>query len=227
MTPKTIAIIPDGNRTWARGRGQPPMFGHAQAVANFPKIAEYAFEKGIEHLAIWLASELNLQKRSEEEVSYIFLLLKQELARYIEEVDSKNARIYICGQWQKYRKDDELAKLIETVEAKTAHHTKNLTILFGYSGVADLLHATEALQNSGEAVNPESFQKCLLSAHIPEVDLVIRTKGVHPHWSDALLAWQSRNAELWFTPKLWPDFSPEDLQTAFDDYAKRERKLGA
>jgi undecaprenyl diphosphate synthase len=227
MVPKTIAIIPDGNRTWARQAGQPAMFGHAQAVANFPKLAEFAFGAGVENIAIWLASELNLQKRSEEEVASIFVLLKQELTRVISEAETQNTRVHICGEWQKYRKDDELVKLIAEAEAKTAHHTKNLTILFGYSGVTDILHATKTLQNSGEEVTDETFAKHLLSAHIPEVDLVIRTKGKEPHWSDALLAWQTRNAELYFTDKLWPEFTPLDLQTAFDDYAKRERKLGA
>lgn len=103
-----------------------------------------------------------------------------------------------------------------------------MTLLFGYSGKSELLAATQALRVSGEDVTEESFRKHLWTAHIPDVDLLIRT-GVEgdPHFSDLLLAWQMHNTQLHFSKLCWPDFKAKDLLQVFEDFGARPRRCGA
>lgn len=231
--PACLAIIPDGNRTWARThKFKSAAVGHTQGLKNTRQIFRSAFEAGVVHIAFWAAGKANLEKRDRGEIAHLFTLLKNELRRQIKEGEREQVRLCMCGEWREYTEDPELFDLAEKAQSATAKFTeRTLTILMGYSGGADLYHAFKAQESARAAIAREEFehwlQRNLLSADVPEVDLVIRTKGDQPHLSDAFLFWQTRNAEYVFSPKLWPDFSVEDLHAAFEEYGRRTRNCGA
>ncbi len=226
-TPTCIALIPDGNRRWATKRNLPKIEGHMRGLHNFTTIAEAAFKAGIHHVVLWGASESNLQNREPVEVAYLFALLKDELTRRLE--GDEQVRFSLCGAWERYTTDDSLPALVREVESKTAAHTeRHLTLLFGYSGITELVEATNRAAHVALPVCRESIEAQLWTRHLPPVDLIVRTGVEHdPHLSDSFLPWQTGNAQLIFSEKTWPDFSTDDLAIALADYDARPRRKGA
>lgn len=120
----------------------------------------------------------------------------------------------------------ELAAAVHEVEQKTATYEKKyLTILFGYDGRTDMIHAIQELRDTTYEIRPESVHKALLTKSLPEVDLLVRTGG-ESHNSAGFLMWQTANSQYYFTETLWPDFDTRELQKAVDDFAGRERRHG-
>ena len=224
--PKCLVIIPDGNRRWARKHCRREISGHTHGLLNCRLITRAAFELGVPHVVLWAASELNLYRRQPYEIKHIFRLLKRELRSRLEKTEEIG--FHLCGAWQRFTQDERLAQLVREIHEKSAHHTKQqLTVLFGYSGRAELVDAFVRLSASGDEITEETIRKNLWTSHLPDVDLVIRT-GVQsdPHWSDSLLPWQIHNTQLHFCAKEWPAFGVEDLRVALDDYAGRPRREG-
>jgi undecaprenyl diphosphate synthase len=219
--PRCLVIIPDGNRRWAQAHHRPGKLGHTQGLVNCRSIARTAFERGVEHLVFWAASEANLRNRSPEEISHLFRLLKHELRRR----SRRNEKVgfHLCGSWN----DPELTELAWAVENETTRYQQHMTVLFGYNGRSEILAATQALLRSGEPATNDSFRRHLWTAHVPEVDLLIRT-GTHsdPHLSDSLLPWQLQNSQLHFSEACWPDFGTQQLLRAFSDFEARPRRRG-
>ncbi len=227
MVPKCLVIIPDGNRRWARKNHRRDITGHTRGLFNCRSITRAAFERGVTHVVLWAASELNLYRRPPNEIMHIFRLLKHELRSRLK--NPEEIGFHLCGDWRRFTQDQELFMLADEVQEKSARYTKQqLTVLFGYSGRAELVDAIKKLSASGDEITPETIRRHLWTSHLPDVDLVIRT-GVQndPHWSDWLLLWQCGNSQLYFSAKDWPAFGVEDLQAAFEDYARRPRREGA
>ena len=224
--PKCLAIIPDGNRRAAALLGLPAIAGHTRGLATIRTIVEAAFKRGIEHVVVWGTSTLNLRERSPLEIKHILGLFKEELIRLSS--DTAESRLHICGDWREFTDDRELFQLTDEAQQKSLAGSKHhLTILFGYGGRADLLAGiNNFLASGGTVATEENFRRHLMTNHLPDVDLLIRTGG-KAHWSDCFLPWQMFNAELVFSPRLWPSFGVTDLDEALADYATRRRKQGA
>lgn len=228
MTPHHIAFIPDGNRRWAKKHTLESWRGHEKGVARFEELMRFAFERGITYVTFWAASEDNLTKRSKEEIGFLVKLLIAELRRIVDSpaTSERQMRVRVIGRGVAMVGSAELAAAVHEVEQKTATYEKKyLTILFGYDGRTDMIHAIQELRDTTYEIRPESVHKALLTKSLPEVDLLVRTGG-EPHNSAGFLMWQTANSQYYFTETLWPDFDTRELQKAMDDFAGRERRHG-
>ena len=229
MTLQHLALIPDGNRRWARSHGLIPWKGHEKGAERFFEIAENAFDAGIPYVTLWAASVDNLTQRARIEIKFLCSILRRELEskRTIARFMDNRIRLRFVGEWKKLVKDDKLIAAIERQEEETEQFTqRNLTVLFGYDGKREMMDAIKKLRQSSEmSVTYDTVKESLWTGVLPPVDLVIRTGG-EPHWSAGFMMWHTADSQFYFTEKLWPDFDGEELQKAFADYARRERRFG-
>ncbi len=228
IIPQHIAIIPDGNRRWAKSQNLNPWEGHTEGVKRFWEISDVAYEKGVTHLTFWGASYDNLTKRTKAEVAFLLELLKKELARpeVKEKLMRNQVHFQVIGEWHKIVESNGLAEQIQKLQQETARFSKNvLTILFGYDGQREMLAAIDGLAKSGEPATDVALRKHLSTGALPEVDLVIRTGG-EPHWSAGFMMWLVAHSQLYFTEQLWPSFKVPEFDEALTVFATRERRLG-
>lgn len=228
---KHIAIIPDGNGRWAKQRKRPRMFGHKRGAAVLKDIVKAALNhSSLEVLSVFAFSIEN-QKRPAEEVTFLMHLLATSLDDSIQELHEQNIRLQVIGDWSHY--PSRLVKKLKKCIELTANNT-GLTLVCAlyYSGQWDITQATRkmglAIQNGAldpNSINESTLAKHLSLAHLPDPDLLIRTSG-EQRVSNFML-WQLAYAELYFTDKLWPDFSPDDLNAAIACYNSRDRRFGA
>lgn len=227
--PKHIAIIMDGNRTWARTKGMDPKFGHKEGAKTLEKIVRYANKIGIKYLTVYAFSTENW-KRSKEEVGALMLLLGSYLDDFSKRADTENIKIKLLG---------DISALSSNLQAsinKAVERTKNNTgivfnVAFNYGGRAELVMATkkiaEKVQKNElkiEDITEDVVSNNLYTQGQPDVDLLIRTSGQIR--TSGFLIWQTIYSEFVFIKKNWPDFNEEDLLEAINEYQHRNIKLG-
>lgn len=227
--PKHIAIIPDGNRRWAKKRGLKPWEGHFKGIGGLAQdIAWTAFDAGVGYLTVWGGSYDNLTKRSKMEIR----MLNEAYRRFIrtaledEQIYKRGVRVSFLGQWRKVL-EAETIKLIDKIQSSTKNHKNyHLTVLVAYNGDKEMIYALNAiLKDKPKSVTPKTVKSHLWTAGLPPVDLVIRT-GDKPHLSAGFMMWDVQYAELYFSKKMWPDFTKKDLLVAIKEYSSRERRFG-
>lgn len=209
------AIIMDGNGRWARERGLPRVAGHREGANAVRRVVESAPDLGISTLTLYAFSEDNWS-RPPREVTALMKLLSRYLVQETDRCVANGVRLQAIGR--RDRIGAPLVALLEESERRTAKGRRlHLRLAIDYSARRSILEAAQACGNLTE----ES-----LSAHIgPDVDLLIRTSG-EQRLSDFLL-WECAYAEMVFTPRMWPDFSREDLAAAVQEFHRRERRFGA
>ena len=227
--PKTMLYIPDGNRRWGRQNSASVATSHSIGLTQQHRILrEAAFESGVQcFVTIW-ATELNLTRRQPDEVAHLFSLFKAEAAYFAS--SHGNVRFRSIGNWHPYTSDPEMQEIVSLAEMSTnLREPRVFWLLFGYSGLTDIVYAANGVAHADldRPANKDDFRSHLMSRGIPDIDLVIRT-GVEgdPHNSDAILAWQSANAQMIFSPKYAPEFGQADLLEAFRDFEARPRRMG-
>ena len=228
--PRSIAIIMDGNRRWAKAQGKPASFGHKEGAKTLEKIVRYANKIGLEYITVYAFSTENW-KRTEEEVKTLMLLLQNYLDDYSKRADSENIRVKILGDITALSKG--MQKSIKECMERTKNNTGvTFNIALNYGGRDEIVKATkkiaEKVKNGEiniEDINEELISNNLYTAGEPDPDLLIRTSGELR--LSGFLPWQSVYSELLFINKNWPDFSEEDLNNAIIEYQKRTRKFGA
>ncbi len=228
--PRHIAIIMDGNRRWAKSKMLPVKLGHKQGAETLKKVVRHANKIGIEYITVYAFSTENW-KRSEEEVSALMNLLESYLDDFAKEADTENIVIRVLG---------DLTALSETLQEnikRTIERTKNNTgtifnIALNYGGRNEIVNAVRNISKevldgklSIEEINEEIFAEHLYTKNDPDPDLLIRTSGELR--LSGFLPWQTVYSEFIFLEKLWPDFTPEDLDEAIKIFQKRNRKFGA
>lgn len=226
--PKHIAIIPDGNRRWAKAHRLNAWEGHEEGSKLYWEIGFAALDAGINHMTFWAGSYDNLKKRTKLEVSFLIKLAIEELSKpnVLKHYLEKEVRFRLIGEWREFIVNKKAVTAIEELEQKTAHFkSKTQTILFAYDGQREMLAAANALVKTGKTVTSENLRKELWTAELPDVDLVIRTGG-EPHWSAGFMMWHTANSQLYFTDILWPDFKTPEFKKALEDFERRERRLG-
>lgn len=230
--PQHIAIIPDGNRRWAKSQGLPAGEGHRRGVRAFHEIMDEAFLRGVPCLTFWAASEDNLIKRSRLEVKLLVALLRRELTskEFKERLIRDKVRVHFVGRWNEILRDADLAKSIHAAEAETAHFQKShLTILFGYDGQQEMMAAIKEMVRSKKEVNSDGMTSALWTGFLPPVDLVIRTgeeQAGWTHWSSGFMMWLTANSQFYFTKTFWPVFSVAEFNRVLREFSDRERRLG-
>jgi undecaprenyl diphosphate synthase len=228
--PAHIAVIPDGNRRWAKKRGLAAIIGHEKGIERFNETSEAAFHAGVQFFTIWAGSEDNLIKRSAQEVAHLVKHLRQEIERQLASgrLEKKEIRFRLIGRWHEILNDAGLKRAADELESRTRRCSKgHLTILFGYDGKQDmLLGIRDLVKDPPGEITSDAVAKRLSTAELPPVDLVIRTGG-EPHWSAGFLMWHTTDSQMYFTDMLWPDFDTVALSRALEDYAGRGRRFGS
>jgi undecaprenyl diphosphate synthase len=229
--PKHVAIIMDGNGRWAQKRGLPRVAGHKQGAETLRKVVEEAGKLGIEYLTLFGFSSENWN-RPQEEVSELMRLLRYYLHSETAELHKNGVKLKVIGDRTAF--DEDIVQLIGNAESLTALNDKiTLVIALNYGGRNDILHAVRQTVHefSTRGIDPsfsqieKHFPDFLMTAGIPDPDMLIRTSG-EQRISNFLL-WQCAYTELVFTDTLWPDFDKDDLEKALAEYASRDRRYGA
>lgn len=224
--PEHVAIIMDGNGRWATRQGLSRIEGHKQGTENIRTIIRMAGMLGVRYLTLWAFSTENW-RRPKEEVDGLLAILAHAIESETDELNRQGAQLRHIGDLEAL--DDELQESIRDAIALTRDNTGIvLTLAFNYGGRHELLHAVRQIVADGltpDEITEETFAARLFTHDMPDVDLIIRTSGEY-RMSNFLL-WQGAFAEFFFSPKLWPDFGPDDLREAIEDYGSRERRFGA
>lgn len=227
--PKHIAIIMDGNGRWAKKRFLSKKMGHRAGADALKKIVEKLQNTDIKHITVYAFSTENW-KRSKEEVDDLMLLLKEYIGKYIKENDKENVRIDTIGDLTALTEDlrSDILKLKEISANKTGI---NLHIGINYGGRDEIIRAMKKMyadMSDGKIdiddISEDKFSTYLDTKEYGDPELIIRTSG-ELRLSN-FLTWQSAYSELYFTNKLWPDFTYKDLEDALKVYQNRERRFG-
>lgn len=223
--PEHIAIIMDGNRRWAKKRGLPSIEGHGAGYEQFKKISEKCRKLGVKILTVYAFSAENW-KRGKEEVSYLMKLLEAALKKERGNFMKQGIRLNILGQIE--RLPDSLGRLVCEVMEETKNNKEGiLNLALSYGGRDEIIEAVKKIISEKiqpEDVNEEIFSKHLRTAGQPDPALLIRTSGEQR--LSGFLPWQSVYSELYFSPKLWPEFTEDDLEDAIKEYQERKRRFG-
>lgn len=226
--PRHIAIIMDGNGRWARKRGLPRTAGHSAGAEAFRRIANYCRTLGVEYLTVYAFSTENW-KRSQEEVGGIMLLLRRYLEEAIRDMTKNRVRFRFFGDLSKL--SPQLQKLCYDAENQSAEYDVQVNFCLNYGGRDEIVRAARAFaaevaegKRKPEELTEELFSSYLYSAGVPDPELIIRPSGELR--TSNFLPWQSAYSEYVFMDVLWPDFGPQDLDKAIDEYHRRNRRFG-
>ncbi len=227
--PHHVAIIMDGNGRWASQRGLPRSEGHRVGVQSVRQLVEYLKNTQVKTLTLYAFSTENWN-RSELEINFLMGLVKTYISQDLEKLHKADVRIKIIGQEEGLAAD--IVKLMKKAEDTTAQN-KSLTlqIAFNYGTWQEVTamaknlvaQAEQGVLSSGD-ISEETIRQNLMTADIPDPDLIIRTSGEHRLSNFMLL--QSAYAELVFQPVLWPDYSADDFEAAIDEFLSRNRRFG-
>ena len=225
--PTHVSFIMDGNGRWAKQRGKERVYGHFEGVESVRAVMEAAVEWGIPYVSFFAFSEENWG-RPEDEVSTLMDLMGRAMLNEMHNFMEQQIRFVVLGNLS--RLSASLQADIAKAMAATEHNSRMTMILFlSYSGQWDILQAAEKMahdliKDPGHAVRPEDLSRHLVTAGVPDPDLLIRTSG-EKRISNYLL-WQTAYTEFVFTDTLWPDFRKEAFRSALEEYASRDRRFG-
>ena len=222
--PQHIGIIMDGNGRWAKARGLPREMGHRAGSKVVGEIIRHCKKIGVPYITIYAFSTENW-KRPAKEVDALLDLLRHYLSN-MEEYQKENARLRVLGHLEPLPRD--LRESIRRAEAESAGNTAiTVNIALNYGGRGEIIQGVRRLMEEGvspKEVTEELLSQRLYTAGMPDPDLIIRPSGEY-RLSNFLL-WQSAYSELLFMNVLWPDFTPEHLNYALHQYARRSRRFG-
>jgi len=227
--PHHIGIIMDGNGRWASRSGLPRAVGHERGVEALRRTVKTAQKLGLKYLTVYSFSTENW-RRPLSEVSALFALLRAFVKQDLKRLKSENVRISVFGTREGL--PDDICSLLDHAVSETAGNTTfNLGIAFNYGGREEIVRAVRTLARKAangdivpEDIDQDVLSGCLDTHAFPDPDLLIRTG--EEHRLSNFLVWQSAYSELVFMDVLWPDFSEENLVSALERFASRERRFG-
>ena len=227
--PQHIAIILDGNGRWAKSKGMPRNYGHAQGSKNVEKICEVAYKMGVKYLTVYAFSTENWN-RPQSEVDALMTLLRNYMKTCLKTAEKNRMKVRVIGD--KTRLDDDIRTRIEELEEASKNNDGlNFQMAINYGSRDEMVRAMRKMMKYCEAgkitsdeVTEEVFESYLDTHGIPDPDLLIRTSG-ELRLSNYLL-WQLAYTEFYFTDVPWPDFTKEELEKAIMQYNNRDRRYG-
>lgn len=225
--PNHIAVIMDGNGRWATRKGEDRSNGHRAGSEAVRNLVQGALDLKIPYITIYAFSTENWT-RPKKEVEFLFRLLSHFIEKEVAELKANGVRVRFIGR--KDRISPYLVRQMEKMEEETkSNRDLSLTLAIDYGGRDEIHRAVEkyfqANQSAGDMhFQPEELRQYFDAPELPDPDLVIRTSG-EMRLSNFLI-YQAAYAELWFTDKMWPDFTEETLKQAVADYQKRHRRFG-
>ena len=227
--PNHIAIIMDGNGRWAKQRNKSRDYGHKEGRKSVKKIVKVCAELGVKNLTLFAFSTENWN-RPKLEIELLMKLLLTSLNEELEALNKNNIRFKTIGNLEKLPK--KLLSYLTKATKKTQNNNRmTLTLALSYGAREEIVYAMQAIGDKvkNNLISLKNIDESVINQHLythylPDVDLLIRTSG-EKRISNFLL-WQIAYSELYFTKKLWPDFSKEDLHEAIVNYQQRERRFG-
>ena len=227
--PQHIAIILDGNGRWAKKRGMPRNYGHAEGSKNVERICEDAYKMGVKYLTVYAFSTENW-KRPKDEVDALMNLLRNYMKICLKTAEKNRMRVRVLGDKTALDADIQ-TRIAELEEATKNNDGLNFQIALNYGSRDEMIRAMKKMYKElkEEKITEQQIDEVMFASYldthdIPDPDLMIRTSG-EQRLSNYLL-WQLAYAEFYFTDVLWPDFTKEELQRAIDYYNGRDRRFG-
>lgn len=229
-SPTSVAITPDGNRRYAKKNSLGLDAAYAKGFEKVKETGEWAVENKVKELTVWGLSKDNFGKRTPGELGLIFKLMRGRVREALDtkDLEDRGIRVRFIGHLEMLPQSllDEMRSLEErTIEGKAL----SLNIAIAYGGREELLRAAKLLASDmargtvrEQEVGEDAFSRYLYLKD--PVDLMIRTGGMRR--LSGFLPWQSEYAELYFTDKLWPEFSKSDFEDAMEFYRSVPRNFG-
>jgi undecaprenyl diphosphate synthase len=229
--PNHVAIIPDGNRRWAKAKGLQPWEGHDAGAKNLEKVLRENLDLGVKYVTFWGSSLDNLQKRPWREKKALLDIYRKYFLKLLdsEDIHKNEVQINVIGKWE-----EQFPLAVKNVIWKCVKRTKKykkyfLNFLLAYSGDAEMVEATnkllEKFKGKVKQITARMIKEHLQTKDLPPVDLLVRTGG-EPHMSAGFMMWDLANAQLYFSEVLWPDFDEKKMREAVEDYSRRARRFG-
>lgn len=231
--PKHIALIPDGNRRWARKRGFHPWIGHRAGTKALEKILEKTRELEIPYFTFWGGSFDNLTKRPKIEIKFLVKLYTEYFKKVAKDkkIHQNEVKINVFGRWREIF-SEEAKKAVEKAVKATENYGKYfLTLLLAYNGADEIKACIQNIldidQNKIVKVSDNLIKENLWTKDLPPVDILIRTGCENdPHMSAGFMMWDTAYSQFHFTETLFPAFSPQEFEKIIKDFGKRERRMG-
>lgn len=229
--PNHIAIIPDGNRRWAKERGLEPWIGHEEGSKRIEDIIKKSRDLGIKCISFWGSSLENLMKRPVQEKKALLDIYERYFTKLFEsdELEKNQVRVQVLGRWEE-QLPNSIKKVIKKGIDKTKNNTKYLLNFFiAYSGDDEMIQTIQKMViklKQAKDVTKETIKQHLMTKDLPPVDYMIRTGG-EPHLSAGFMMWDMANAQLYFTDAFFPDFNEEKFSESIEEFNRRARRLGA
>jgi len=224
--PQHIAIIMDGNRRWARGKGLPDIKGHEKGSETLEKVVEAAEKLGVETVTVYALSTENIKERAKREVLSLFSLIRRGYHKRLKKMMQKGVRITILGEM--HGLPATITKLIDQIrKTYIKNESIKLNIALNYGGKKELIEAIKDIVKEGievKKINETIVERHLYTNGQNDPELVIRTGG-RSRLSNFLL-WQTAYSEFYFTKTLWPDFGEKELKKALVWYKSQKRNFG-
>jgi len=232
IIPIHVALIPDGNRRWAKKKGLSPWVGHLWGARALQKILTEALSMKIYCVSFWGGSYDNLIKRPSKEIDYLFKIYSSWLTKLLirKELVKHKIRVKVIGRFKELL-PKETIKIINEIEKATEKNSGMfLNILIGYNGTDEMLDAVRSIAAKNlkpEEITEETIKQNLWTRNTPPVDLIIRTgEEGDPHNSTGFMMFDTAYSQYYFTKTMWPDFKPEEFKKAVEKFLKTERRGG-
>jgi len=223
--PKSIGIIMDGNRRWAKNKGLNVLEGHSAGGKALKDTVRWARDMGVEHIIFYTFSTENWN-RSQGEVEYLLNLIGKFMSSELDNFHKEGGVLHYVGDMSRF--SNELQESFKVSEERTKNNPgPHVYFALNYGGRAEILSAVKKIlkENPGEQeITEEYFAKHLQTKAMPDPDLIIRTSGEKR--LSGFLPWQGVYSELFFTDTLWPDFSKEEFEKIIEEYNQRDRRMG-
>ncbi len=228
--PIHVAIIPDGNRRWAKERGMQPWDGHEAGAKNTEKLIEKAHKLGVRHLSFWGSSIDNLTKRPFQEKKALLGIYEKYFKRVLEseEIHKNKVRVNFIGKWESQFPEGLKNVIYDCIQKTRDYKNYFLNFFLAYNGDDEMIEAVKKIIEkckTGQKVTASLIKENLMTRELPPVDLLIRTGG-EPHLSVGFMMWDIANSQMYFSKKLYPDFNDREFEKAIEDYQERERRMG-
>ena len=220
--PVHIAFIMDGNGRWAKRRFRPRAFGHRAGVQNMTKICTHAFKLGVRIVTVYALSTENLS-RPKEELDELFDLIRTYFGKKRDKLLEMQVKINVLGDISVLPEDVQ-RDILEVTEETALYSEGLFNICINDGARQEIVRAVNAAVSYGRFVDEASFKDLLSTSGVPDPDLIIRTGG-EVRLSNFLL-YQAAYSELYFSKKMWPEFSKRDLERAVENYSSRDRRYG-
>ena len=223
--PRHVALIPDGNRRWARENSLKVFNGYEAGIKKFIDFSIWLKSLGSDTLTVWALSIDNVAGREARELKALYDLYVRAAhdPEILRKLDENGSRVRVIGDTALL--PPRVRDALRSVEARTrSYKSFTINLLIAYGGRYDLTVAMRHILSRGAAPTEALVRKSLLTSSVPDVDMIIRTSGEQR--LSGFLPWQSTYSELYFSKKYWPDFQRKDLERAVNDFSSRHRRFG-